>query len=378
MKQVTILGSTGSIGRQALDVVHMHPEEFQIRALGAGQNEAAFSKQLLSERPALASFARDIPVPEGTKLYTGPEGAEQLASDPDTDIVVLGISGFAALKPLLAALRAGKRVALANKESIVCGGALIKKALAESSGRIFPVDSEQSAIFQCLQNGRREEVEKLLLTASGGPFLHLSRAELSYITPEQAVAHPTWSMGRKISLDSATMFNKGLEIMEAAGLFDFPADKIQVLIHPQSIVHSMVAYRDGTVIADMAKPDMRLAIQYAMTYPDRIPSPAGPLNFAAVGPLTFIAPSFERFPALSMAYACAKKARCYPAVYNGANEQAAALFFSGAIRFDEIETCVSFALDAFPGEDDTTLEAVLAADAFSREAVLRYCAKHRA
>ena len=376
MKNVTVLGSTGSIGRQALDVIRMHPELFRLRGLGAHASRDAFMAQLAAERPALASFSAPLPVPDGTRLYTGADAAERLAADPETDIVVLGISGFAALKPLLAALRAGKRVALANKESIVCGGKLVKEAL-RSGGELLPVDSEQSAIFQCLQNGRRDEVEKLILTASGGPFRTRTRDELRDITPEQAVAHPTWSMGRKISLDSATMFNKGLEVMEAAGLFDFPGEKIEVLLHPQSVVHSMVEYKDGTVMADMGPADMRLAIQYAMTYPDRLPSPAGRLALNAVHPLEFFKPSFERFPALEMAYACLRLGNCYPAVYNGANEQAAALFFAGQIRFDEIEDCVKCALDAFAGADDTAWEPVLAADTFARAEARRWAELHK-
>lgn len=374
MKNVTVLGSTGSIGRQALDVIRMHPELFRLRGLGAHASTELFTEQLNTWRPALAAFSVPLGDTGDTKLFTGPDAAERLAEDPETDIVVMGISGFAALRPLLAALKAGKRVALANKESIVCGGKLVKEALL-SGGEILPVDSEQSAIFQCLKNGRREEVSKLLLTASGGPFREKKREELANITPEQAVAHPTWSMGRKISLDSATMFNKGLEVMEAAGLFDFPGEKIEVLIHPQSVVHSMVEFRDGTVMADMGPTDMRLAIQYAMTYPDRIPSPAGTLSWERTAPLTFIKPSFERFPALKMAYECLRLGRCYPAVYNGANEQAAALFFKGRIRFTEIEECVFSALDAFSGMDDCTWENVLEADGFAREKALQWARK---
>ena len=368
MKNVTVLGSTGSIGRQALDVISMHPDLFRLRGLGAHASTELFREQLNKYRPPLASFSVPFTGTGETVLYTGTDAAEKLAADPETDIVVLGISGFAALRPLLAALKAGKRVALANKESIVCGGKLVKEAL-RAGGELLPVDSEQSAIFQCLQNGRREEVSKLILTASGGPFRLKKREELTNITPAQAVAHPTWSMGRKISLDSATMFNKGLEVMEAAGLFDFPGEKIEVLLHPQSVVHSMVEYRDGTVMADMGPTDMRLAIQYAMTFPERLPSPAGQIDWRQTGPLEFFKPSFERFPALEMAYECLRLGRCYPAVYNGANEQAASLFFAGRIRFTEIEECVRCALDAFAGMDDTAWESVLAADTFAREQV---------
>lgn len=372
MQKVTVLGSTGSIGRQALEVIHMHPDLFELRGIGAHNNRQIFLRQLAEEKPALASFGEAIPAPEETRLHIGNGASDILASDPDTDIVVMGISGFAALSPLLAALKAGKRVALANKESIVCGGSLVKEAMRVGGGCIFPVDSEQSALFQCLQNGKKEEVESLILTASGGPFFHKSRGELSSVTPEQAVAHPTWSMGKKISLDSATMFNKGLEIMEASELFDFPADKIEVLIHPESVVHSMVRYADGTVMAQMAQPDMRLAIQYAMTYPDRIISPAGCLDFASKGPLSFFKPSFERFPALKMAYECSKVGMCYPVVYNGADEVAAGLFFEGRISFLEIENVVSYALDAFGGISQDSWENILEADRWAREAAFNY------
>lgn len=370
MKNVTILGSTGSIGRQALEVIEMHPERFRLRGLCAFSSEEAFSQQLRAHKPQLAAFSRRIEVPEGVSLLYGEAAACELAADTETDIFVLAISGFAALKPLLAALQQGKRIAIANKESLVCGGDLVKEALKAGGGELVPVDSEQSAIFQCLQNGRRQEVRRLILTASGGPFFLKKREELKDITPEQAVKHPNWSMGRKISLDSATLFNKGLEIMEAARLFDFGAEEIDVLIHPQSIVHSMVEYRDGTIMSNMSLPDMRLPIQYAMTYPERIDSPASPLQLENVPPLTFIKPDRERFPALQMAYDCLKAGGGYPVVYNGANEAAAQLFFERKIGFLDIETLVKGALDTYKNRPMTTLEAVMEADGWARNTVL--------
>lgn len=370
MQNVTILGSTGSIGRQALEVVQMHPDRFRLRGLCAFSNGEAFAEQVKKYKPALGAFSKKIPVPEGVTLLYGEEAAVELAGDGETDIFVLAISGFAALKPLLAALRGGKRIAIANKESLVCGGDLVKAALQTGGGELIPVDSEQSAIFQCLQNGRRQEVRRLILTASGGPFFQRKREELRNITPEEAVKHPNWSMGRKISLDSATLFNKGLEVLEAARLFDFGAEEIAVRIHPQSIVHSMVEYRDGTVMANMSLPDMRLPIQYAMTYPERICSPAAPLMPEDTPPLAFYKPDMERFPALQMAYDCLRAGGGYPVVYNGANESAAQLFFEKKIGFLDIETLVQGALNDYVYSPMTALEQVMETDRWARENVL--------
>lgn len=369
MQNVTILGSTGSIGRQALEVLQMHPERFRLRGLCAHSREEEFLRQVEAFRPELAGFSKEIPVPAGTELLSGEKAACLLAADTQTDIFVLGISGFAALEPLLAALKNGKRIAIANKESLVCGGELVKQALLTGGGELVPVDSEQSAIFQCLQNGSRQEVSQLILTASGGPFYARKREELRHITPEQAVKHPNWSMGKKISLDSATLFNKGLEIMEAARLFDFAGEQIEVLLHPQSIVHSMVEYRDGTLMANLSLPDMRLPIQYALTYPERMASPTRPLRLWEVPDLHFEKPDPKRFPALRMAYACLKAGGGYPVVYNGANEAAAALFFEGRIGFLDIDACVEEALAGYENTPMTSLEAVREADRKARELV---------
>lgn len=369
MQNVTILGSTGSIGRQTLEVLQMHPERFRLRGLCAHSREEEFLRQVEAFRPELAGFSKEIPVPAGTELLSGEKAACLLAADTQTDIFVLGISGFAALEPLLAAMKNGKRIAIANKESLVCGGELVKQALLTGGGELVPVDSEQSAIFQCLQNGSRQEVSRLILTASGGPFYARKREELRHITPEQAVKHPNWSMGKKISLDSATLFNKGLEIMEAARLFDFAGEQIEVLLHPQSIVHSMVEYRDGTLMANLSLPDMRLPIQYALTYPERMASPARPLRLWEVPDLHFEKPDPKRFPALRMAYACLKAGGGYPVVYNGANEAAAALFFEGRIGFLDIDACVEEALAGYENTPMTSLEAVREADRKARELV---------
>ncbi len=366
MKNVAILGSTGSIGKQALDVVRAHPELFSLYGVSAYSSEAAFLALIEAERPRVAVFSRPI---SGADVRWGEQALLDLAADPQVDVVVLSISGIAALKPLLSALKAGKRVAIANKESLVCGGDLVKEVLQAGGGELLPVDSEQSAIFQCLQNGRREEVEKLILTASGGPFFRRKREELADITPAEAVKHPTWSMGRKISLDSATLMNKGLEVMEAARLFDFPGERIEVVIHPQSVVHSMVEYRDGTVMANLSHADMRLPIQYAMTWPERVPSPAQPLKLWAHPDLSFFKPDMVRFPALRMAYDCLKAGGGCPVVYNGANERAAELFFGGRLGFLEIEESVAYALDRFANRPMRDLSDILAADGEARNLV---------
>ena len=366
MKNVAILGSTGSIGRQALDVVKAHPDLFRLYGVSAYSSEEAFLALVEEASPQVAVFSRPVP---DTDVRWGEQALLDLAADPQVDVVVLAISGIAALKPLLSALRAGKRVAIANKESLVCGGDLVKEALQQGGGELLPVDSEQSAIFQCLQNGRRDEVEKLILTASGGPFFQRRREELRDITPADAVKHPTWSMGRKISLDSATLMNKGLEVIEAARLFDFSGEKIEVLIHPQSVVHSMVEYRDGTVMANLSTADMRLPIQYAMTWPERAPSPAKPLKLWAQSDLSFYKPDMDRFPALRMAYDCLKAGGGCPVVYNGANERAAELFFSGRLGFLDIEESVAYALDRFRNRPMHDLSDILAADGEARRRV---------
>ena len=378
MRNVAILGSTGSIGRQALDVVKAHPDRFALYGVSAHSSEEAFLTLLREERPRRAVFSR--PLSEtitGVDVVFGAQALCELAADPEVDVVVLAISGIAALLPLLSALRAGKRVAIANKESLVCGGDLVKEALSHGGGELLPVDSEQSAIFQCLQNGRRDEVEKLILTASGGPFFQRPREELRNITPEQAVKHPTWSMGRKISLDSATLMNKGLEVMEAARLFDFSGERIDVLIHPQSLVHSMVAYRDGTIMANLSQADMRLPIQYAMTWPERIPSPARPLKLWEQSDLAFFKPDMARFPALRMAYDCLKAGGGCPVVYNGANERAAELFFTKQLGFLDIEDSVGYALERFTNRPMRGLEDILAADGEARRLVDEFQSKRR-
>ena len=371
-KLVTVLGSTGSIGRQALEVIAQSGGAFSLLGISGGRNTALLLSQAKTFRPRYV--ASELPLdpallPEGTELLAGRDGLLALAGCGEADVVVNGISGFAALEPLLSSLRAGKRVALANKESIVCGKALVDEACKTCGGQVLPVDSEQSAIFQCLSGGRRQEVKNLLLTASGGRFWQKSLAELADVTPAEALDHPTWSMGPKITIDSASLFNKGLEVIEASYLFDIPAERIAVLIHPQSIVHSMVEFCDGTVLANLSLPDMRLPIQYAMTWPERMPSPCKRLSLAEVGSLTFHAAPPERYPALRLAYEALRTGGTMPTVYNGANEAAVSLFAAGRIRFTEIYTAVEAAMDAHAAAPADNIAAVLAADREARALV---------
>ena len=369
MKQtVIVLGSTGSIGKQTLDVLQMHRDRFTLLGISADRDSDTLRAQAAAWKPKfVACRAKADPAmyPAGSELLTGDDASERLAAIP-CDIVVLATSGYAALRPLLAAIPNGKRIAIANKESLVCGGDLVKRALKRYGAELTPIDSEQSALFQCLQNGRRSEVKRLLLTASGGPFFRRTREELKNVTMEEVLHHPTWNMGRKITLDSATLFNKGLEVIEAARLFDFGADQIGVLIHPQSIVHSMVEYDDGSIIANLAVPDMRLPIQYALTYPERIASPAKPLDLASAHDLEFYAADPERFIALRLAFDALRTEGGCPIVFNGANERAAELYFSGIIGFTDIERCVADALEAYQPRTIDSVETIAEVDAWSR------------
>ncbi len=369
-KQISVLGCTGSIGRQSLDVIAFHPEEMALFGIAANSDVQMLIAQAKRYHPRVVAcetaFDASL-LPEGTEAIMGAGATSKLAALQEADVVVNGVSGFAALAPLIASLKAGKRVALANKESIVCGKRLVDRIRKDHAGEILPVDSEQSAIFQCLQNGKKSEVAKLILTASGGPFWRKPRKELDRITPEQALAHPTWNMGRKITIDSATLFNKGLEVIEAAYLFDLPAEQIDVVIHPQSIVHSMVSYRDGTCMANMSKPDMRLPIQYAITYPDRIVSSCTQLSLFSEQPLTFHKPDLERFHSLKMAYEALKTGLTYPLVYNGANEAAVEAFCSGAIGFLDIERVVDYTLNQHTPKALDTLEEIVNEDRLARE-----------
>ena len=373
MKQtVLLLGSTGSIGRQTVDVLRMHREQFEVCGLSCHADTETLYRQAAELHPRFVASCASLDesrLPAGTVVFSGADATERIAAEANADVTVLAVSGYAALKPLLCAIEHGKRIAIANKESLVCGGRLVDAALRRTGAALVPIDSEQSAIFQCLQNGRRDEVKRLILTASGGPFFRKTREELNTVSLSDALNHPTWRMGKKITLDSATLMNKGLEIIEASRLFGFGAEQISVLIHPQSVVHSMVEYCDGTIMANLSKPDMRLPIQYALTYPMRIRSLCEPLKLDLAHPLEFYPVDPERFRSVRMAYEALKADGIMPTVYNGANERAAELYFAGDIGFAEIEDCVEYAMNRIENRIADTIETIAEADAEARRAV---------
>jgi 1-deoxy-D-xylulose-5-phosphate reductoisomerase len=352
-KRLAILGSTGSIGRQTLDVVRALPERFRVVALAAGRNRGLLERQLDEFRPDHISLAD-----AGLSL-------EEMAVLPEADIVVIATPGTAGMKATLAAARAGKAIALANKESLVAAGELITAEAARSGARLLPVDSEHSAIWQCL-NGEPAP-RRLYLTASGGPFRTFTKEQMAAVTPDQALAHPSWTMGPKVTVDSATLLNKGLEVIEARWLFDIPVEAVTVLVHPQSIVHSMVAFADGSIKAQLGYPDMRLPIQYALTWPERVPNAKLPvLDWSKVAGLTFEAPDTERFPCLRIAIAAGKQGGTAPAVLCAAGEAAVALFLDRRLPFLRMPRLIEAVLEKHTPVTHPSLEDVLAADAWAR------------
>ncbi|HBF11785.1 MAG TPA: 1-deoxy-D-xylulose-5-phosphate reductoisomerase [Deltaproteobacteria bacterium] len=377
MKKISILGSTGSVGVSTLDFVARHPDKFQVVGLAAGSNIEVLARQINAFSPRVVSVKSEAEVyklkkilgPKSPEILFGSDGVVSIATLPEVHTVVSAIVGAAGLLPTLAALQASKTVALANKESMVIAGELMSREKKKYGGTIFPVDSEHSALFQCLQAGKKEDVQKLVLTASGGPFLNKPREDFSKITVEEALKHPNWSMGAKITIDSASMMNKGLEVMEARWLFDMPLDKIDVCVHPQSIIHSMVSYQDGSVMAHMGLPDMRVPIAYALSFPERFQTGVAPLDLASLGQLTFLKPDMEKFPSLKLAFEVAKKGKTYPAVLNAANEIVVAAFLKKKIAFLEMIRLISLVLDAHIPQEVASLEVLLEADRWARE----YC-----
>ncbi len=363
---LTVLGSTGSIGRQTLEVAEALGKP--VCALAAGRSAELLETQARRFRPkyavlgdeAAAKTLRIALADTETKVLSGPEALEEIAAMEEADTVLGAMSGAAGLRPALAAAEAGKRLALANKETLVCAGRLLLAAVDRGKAELIPVDSEHSAIFQCL-NGNPEP-KRILLTASGGPFRDFSPEELERVTPAQALRHPNWTMGPKITVDSATLMNKGLELIEAMHLFRVPPEKIRVLVHPQSIVHSAVEFADGAVIAQLGSPDMRLPIQLALTWPERLPSIASPLDLTQAPPLTFLEPDPERFPCLAIAREAAASEKADCAVMNAANEVAVAAFLGNTLSFMGIPALVRRVMDALPGLPGDSLEAVEAAD----------------
>lgn len=382
LARLTILGSTGSIGLNTLDVVRRHPERYRIAALCAHTQIDRLFEQCLEFRPDFAVVRDDGLAAElatrlaaagcaGIRVEYGAEALTRMASLKEVDSVMVAIVGAAGLPPALAAAQAGKRVLLANKESLVMAGALFMRAVRESGAVLLPVDSEHNAIFQSLprdysSNLSAHGVVSLLLTASGGPFRGMDQAALARVTPEQACAHPKWAMGRKISVDSATLMNKGLEVIEAHWLFNIPPEKIEVVVHPQSIIHSLVRYVDGSVLAELGNPDMRTPIAHALAYPERIDSGVTALDLFSVGALSFERPDAERFPCLGLAYRALKLGGSGPAILNAANEVAVAAFLDRKISFNAIPTIITAALDTLPVTAVDTLADALAADAQAR------------
>ena len=376
-RTISLLGSTGSIGRQSLDVIAACG--MRVAALTANRDVEQMEKQCRRFQPELAVMMdpeaaaslrlrlADTPI----RVAEGMEGLLEAASLEAADTVLTAVVGIVGLRPTLAAIRAGKRIALANKETLVCAGPLIMARAREKGAEIVPVDSEHSAIFQSLQGSSPKELRRILLTASGGPFFGWSREALEGVTPARALQHPNWSMGAKVTIDSATLMNKGLELLEAMSLFDVPPEKIQILIHRESILHSAVEYCDNSVIAQLGDPDMRLPIQYALSWPNRTPGPARPLDLLSVGKLTFAQPDLETFRCLALAIRAAREGGTAPAILNGANEVAVERFLAGTIGFLQIPQVVEAALDTVPRAAALTLESIQAADQAARRAAAR-------
>jgi 1-deoxy-D-xylulose-5-phosphate reductoisomerase len=388
MKGICVLGSTGSIGVSTLDVIGRHPDHYRVVALTANHNLDRLFEQCLRFEPDYAVMIDENPAAElrgrlaeaglsKIQVLSGSKALEEVAALPQVDSVMAAIVGAAGLLPTLAAARAGKAVLLANKEALVMSGPLFMHAVQESGADLLPIDSEHNAIFQCMPAGyhaghRAPEVRRILLTASGGPFLRKPLEELESVTPDQAVAHPNWVMGRKISVDSATMMNKGLELIEACLLFHMAPESVQVVVHRQSVIHSLVDYVDGTVLAQMGNPDMRIPIAHALAWPGRFDSGAEPLDLFAVRQLDFEPPDMVRFPCLRLAYEAVSEGGTKPAILNAANEVAVASFLDGRIRFTAIPDTISHCMDAIAVGPADTIEAVLDADRESRAAAHTY------
>ena len=382
MKSIAILGSTGSIGTQTLDVVAANPDRLRVVGLAAHKNDELLEKQIRQFHPAVAALSD----PEAalrlkhrytgpTEILSGPEGILAVARCEEADTVLGAMVGYAGLVPTLAAIAAGKDIALANKETLVAAGSLVMAAIKKAGVRLTPVDSEHSAIFQSLQGNAHKNLRRILLTASGGPFRGKSREELEHVTVAQCMKHPTWTMGTKVTIDSSTLANKGLEVIEAHWLFDADYDQIVPIIHPQSIVHSLVEYDDGAVIAQLGVPDMKLPIQYALSYPDRWPVAFDHLDLVKAGQLTFFAPDTDVFRALPLAIQAGKTGGILPCVFNAANEVAVAAFLKGQIRFLEIAELIERVLGAVSPQPVDSYETIVEADARARELARQCIAK---
>lgn len=374
MKKISILGSTGSIGVNTLDVISRHPDKFQVVGLAAGENDLLLHAQIEKFKPAIAALFNEASADKlrkkirnkKTKITSGIDGVIEVATNKETDMVISAIVGAAGLIPTISAIKAKKDIALANKEALVMAGEIVMKE-ADSKCRIIPVDSEHSAIFQSMSGEKKDKIRKLILTASGGSFRDLSIEQFKNITPEEALKHPNWNMGPKITIDSATLMNKGFEVIEAKWLFGVPDENIEVLIHPQSIVHSLVEFIDGSVIAQLGIPDMRIPISYALNYPDRLENTLPSLNLAKIKYLSFETPDTEKFPCLKLAFEALKKGETMPAVLNGANEAAVNAFLNRKITFNKIPEIIKETMKEHKVNPVKEISDVLKADRWARE-----------
>lgn len=380
MKKLAIFGSTGSIGVNALDVVRHNADRFRIACLSAQENAEALVRQAIEFRPDCVCIGNAIHEPKvkkalgvhGIDVLCGPQGLVEAARRTDYDMMVGAIVGYAGLFPTIEAIKAGKDIALANKETLVVGGGLVTELVKKHGVSLIPIDSEHSALFQCMVGEQATAIRRIILTASGGPFLSKAREEFEHITPEQALKHPNWSMGSKITIDSATLMNKGLEVIEAHWLFGVEPHRIEVAIHPQSIIHSMVEFVDGSTKAQMGVPDMKVPIQYALSYPDRIANGFDAFDFRKFNRLDFAEPDRNRFPCLALAYDALREGRTMPAVLNAANEVAVAKFLEGDIRFTDIPKIISYAMDNHDNSEQLSVQSIVAADSWSRNILSTY------
>jgi len=371
IKKLAVIGSTGSIGQQSLDIIKDFPDKFRIVGLAGGKNTSLLAKQISQFQPKLAYSSLKLNLPDKTKFSS----MEEIATHPDVDIVIIATSGKTGLAPTLAAIKSGKKIALANKEVLVMAGEIIMSEAKRHQAQILPIDSEHSAIWQCL-HGEKDEVARLILTASGGPFYHHSPTQLAKVTVEEALQHPTWKMGKKVTIDSATLMNKGLEAIEAHWLFSIPFNKIEIVIHPQSIIHSMVEFADGSLKAQLSAPDMRFPIQYALSYPKRLTNPRLPnIDLVQLNSLTFEAINYSMFPCLQLALDAGKKGGTYPAVLCAADEVAVELFLKQHINFSGIAEIIASTISLHRGITNPTLDDILTADDWARDTALKLTEK---
>lgn len=380
MKRITLLGSTGSIGTQTLDIVAEYPQEFQIVGMTAGGNIDLFAQQIRQFQPEIVAIANDRKVgelkeaiadlPQPPIMLAGAEGIETVAAYGDAEAVVTGIVGCAGLLPTIAAIKAGKNIALANKETLIAGGEVVVPLVKKYGVKLLPADSEHSAIFQCLQGVPKNGLRRIILTASGGAFRDRPTSEMANVTVADALKHPNWAMGKKITIDSATLMNKGLEVIEAHYLFDVDYDHIEIVIHPQSIIHSLIELTDTSVLAQLGIPDMRLPLLYALSYPDRLPTQWERLDLVKCGTLTFRAPDHQKYPCMDLAYAAGRAGGTMPAVLNAANEQVVELFLQERIRYSQIADLIKYVCDRHDCVSHPELEDILAADRWARSTVL--------